>query len=494
MIHRTLIVVVVFALISGAVAAQTVDTPPLDIESHTTPIVPQNADQLELLATKLFPGYSWVDGFASDQSGRVVAAISEHESWITVWDPDTNAMRQFDPLDGLPASDQYEPHARRVTVSPDGTRLAAAAFLQVGEGVLQIWDIDSGSVVYTERMQEPYISNSSALKFSPDGQYLVASIGPHDLAWWDVAAGIRVNTISYRDYDLERTEYDHPPLGTVRDVYITPDNRMFFGIGGAIFEWNLETNASGHKYAMSNAVRLPDALADDARRGFETYPEFPHDDYIFWITVSPDERYIATGLRAGLRIWDTQDPAWELAFEHWDEAIATIAPDVEYVAGLQFSAAGDLLFVVDNDSLFVFSTETWEQLARYDYPFSAVKGLALNESGTLMYVGGVDYGIAVLAVADPNAPPFELPPSTDPGGPCRVEFAELAYSYTLPIPLHEYVYLYPFSPGEDLWLVGRLPDNSWWQDFSGNWISSRDLGPGTIVTGDCEELPIVLVP
>ncbi|MCA9903922.1 MAG: hypothetical protein KC547_08700, partial [Anaerolineae bacterium] len=309
--------------ISTSLSAQTVDTPPLDFERYSTPIGAQNVDHLKRLFIKHFPDYQWVDDFASDQSGRVVAAISHYEApLITIWDPDTGDTRQFDPLDGLPENLHSEPSPMRVAVSPDGTKLAASIYLETGEAVLEIWDIPSGDVAYTEVMQgDMRITNTSALAFSPDGAYLVAATDSHDLTWWDVATGSQLNTISYHDYDLERTELDNPPPGSIRDVFITPDNRVYFGLGFTIFEWNLVTNQLGHVYAISFAVRIPDAPPDGRPRGIPTYQDFPSDYNIISIAVSPDERYIVTGHFEGLLVWDTQDPVWDMSYEHWDDAI-----------------------------------------------------------------------------------------------------------------------------------------------------------------------------
>ncbi|MCA9910882.1 MAG: hypothetical protein KC519_19635, partial [Anaerolineae bacterium] len=150
---------------------------------------------------------------------------------------------------------------------------------------------------------------------------------------------------------------------------------------------------------------------------------------------------------------------------------------------------------------------TQEILAEYSYPwYTTITQLALNEAGTLVFVGNIHFGLAVFAVPDRDAPPFELPPSTEPGERCQIEFEFLApaYLYTLPVAHRDYVREI-LEPPWDATLIGRLADNSWWQvdyrdwQLEDNnhvelWLSSNDIGLGTIVTGDCDDLPVVTPP
>jgi len=491
-------IAILILLISTSLSAQKTEVPPLDVERYTTPIDAQNVDQLERLFIKSFPEHQWIDDMASDQSDRVVAAISQFQApLITVWYPVTGDTRQFDPLDGLPENLQSEPTLVRVAVNPDGTKLAASIDLESGESALEIWDVPGEEVAYTEVMQDDMrITNTSAMRFSPDGQYLVAATGSRDLTWWDVATGAKVNTISYHDYDLERTELDNPPPGNIRDVFITPDNRVYFGLGFTIFEWNLVTNQLGHVYAISFAVRIPDAPPDGRPRGIPTYQDFPSDYNIISIAVSPDERYIVTGHFEGVLVWDTQDPVWDMSYEHWDDAITRIGEgDIAGVFVVQFTPAGDVILATNNDGLIAVSTESWEQVARFDFPRSTILQLALNESGSILYLNSVNYGIGVLAVGEDDGP-FELPASSDPDGICFVEVTVTAYFYTQPIERNEYVYIDTYA-GDRVHPVGRLADNSWWLDESYGldlWIQSSAFGPETTVTGDCEDVPVVEAP
>jgi len=502
-----MVVALLTALTSTSLFAQTTEAPPLDIESYTTPIDVQNVDQVERLLVKQFADYQWVDEFAMDATGRVVAVSGRNSDSgdysIIVWNPDTGDTRTFNLKDGLSLPDDAIDRVDMLAVSPDGTRLVACCIQQGDQTLLRMWDIPSGDTVFTE--MSLYVS---ALEFSPDGTYLVAVLGALDIAWWDVATGAKVNTISYRDYDLQRTEDDFPPEGAIRDVFITSDNRMYFGQRGGIYEWNLETNALEHMYALSSSMRIPDAPPDAMPRGLPAYPEFPAAYNIVSIAVSPDEHYIATGHPEGLLIWDTQDPVWGMSFELWDEAITRVGADeIEFPLAIQFNVSGDLLFATDNGSVFAISTVTQEILAEYYYPwYTTITQAALNEAGTLVYVNSIHFGLAVFGIPDSDAPPFELPPSTEPGGRCQIEFESLspAYLYTLPVAHQEYL-REVLEPPWDVTLVGRLPDNSWWQvdyrDWRSEdkthielWLSSRDIGLGAIVTGDCDDLPVVLLP
>jgi len=494
------IVTVLTALGSTSLSAQTTEVPPLDVESYTTPIDAQNVDQLERLFVKLFPEYQWVGEFAMDATGNVVAVDgpnndrSDHS--IIVWNPATGDTRLFDPMDGLSLPDDDQDGDALLAVSPDGTWLAASGFLRDGRTVLRMWDIASGEVVLTEVTEDETVSS---LEFSPDGAYLVAAVNGRDLAWWDVATGTKVNAISYHDYDLERTELDNPPPGSIRDVFITSDNRVYFGLGFAVFEWNLVTNQLEHMYAISFAMRIPGAPPDGRPRGIPTYQDFPPDYNIVSITVSPDERYIVTGHQAGVLIWDTQDPVWDMSFDHWDTAITSIGADeIDYSFTLQFNPAGDVLFASEQDELFAIATESWEIRARYEYPWSVISSSKLNAPGTLVFLGYVDLGLAVLAVS-PEATPHTFPTATpvplmtlepNASGPCLIETTDETKVYVAADAERLYDII---EAGYELTPTGRLADNSWFRtDYAEAWIQASALGSTARMTGDCSELPVVI--
>ena len=127
-------IMLLIALISGSVAAQTVDVPPLDFERYSIPLDAQNVGQVERLLVKQFPDYMWVDEFAIDATGRVVAADGpnndRNDHSIIVWKPDSGDTRRFDLMDGLAVPDDYRDSDTRLAVSPDGSKLAAATYWQ----------------------------------------------------------------------------------------------------------------------------------------------------------------------------------------------------------------------------------------------------------------------------------------------------------------------------------------------------------------------------
>src|SRR5437899_8472412 len=58
---------------------------------------------------------------------------------------------------------------RAMSVSPDGTMVAAAATQYERPGEIRIWDIQSGKEVITVRLHPQSVSG---LAFSPDGKYV----------------------------------------------------------------------------------------------------------------------------------------------------------------------------------------------------------------------------------------------------------------------------------------------------------------------------------
>jgi WD40 repeat protein len=157
---------------------------------------------------------------------------------LAVWDRATGALKYV--LKG------FHNGVWSVAFSPDGKRLATGAGNQEGrapgaghrDGVVQVWDAESGTLVYDLTGHTACVWS---VAFSPDGKRLATAAGKRlekvrgDVRVWDLATG----------KELLRLE-EHE--GAVFGVGFSADGR-WFGTTGAdrkIRIWNIEMPEDGN--------------------------------------------------------------------------------------------------------------------------------------------------------------------------------------------------------------------------------------------------------
>ena len=139
-------------------------------------IQPENAARLEKLARW---GEGLPQGLAWLGADRLVVAATRA---LLIYDAVTFEMVQ-----------RIEPSAtlRSLAVSADGNTLAGGG----EEGVITLWDAQSGAVIQTLRAQRFAVL---ALAFSPDGRYLASAAWDNSLALWELPQGNLLQTFSTR--------------------------------------------------------------------------------------------------------------------------------------------------------------------------------------------------------------------------------------------------------------------------------------------------------
>ena len=190
-----------------------------------------------------------------DGEGRVLAATDRRGGWI--W----NLERRSDP----PLRFDH-PGAFYVSVSPDGRRIASGSWLE--ELGVKIWDAQSGKL---ERDLDPQ-ARGAIVKFSPDGQLLVSASG-EKFTFWETGSWNRVS--------------DFPATGP--------------NVGHAAFSPDGKTVALK---TASNIVQLVDLSSGES---FATL-QLPHQDYLTWLTFSPEGEKLVTMLmgQPGMATWNIQ--------------------------------------------------------------------------------------------------------------------------------------------------------------------------------------------
>ena len=207
-----------------------------------------------------------VNGVAFHPDGIRLASVSA-DTTIKVWD--TSPSHE---LFTLTAGQGPTMSA----LSPDGSLLAAGALIDGPMG-LRIWDAASAEPL--RRMEPPpelldedgaaVVRDIMHLAFSPDGQYLAASISYGDVYLWDVATGAYLRTFS----------------------------------GHRAWLWGLAFSPDGSRLATASHDMT--AKVWDVQTGQQLLTLSGHNNWIWSIDYSPDGRRLVTASRDNsVKVWD----------------------------------------------------------------------------------------------------------------------------------------------------------------------------------------------
>jgi RNA polymerase sigma factor (sigma-70 family) len=317
------------------------------------------------------------------------------------WD---GALRRWDAATGKPLSttDAYVGEVA-VTRTPDGKGMVAVD----ATGRLDVWDMIAGRV--TKTLQAPSRKRHDLL-FTPDGRQLLvaAESGPNTI--WDWPAAKQVG------------EFAPPPkLDPKADEYywgtlaFSPDGRLLgaskFGRGTWMWEWP-EKKLLWHDAKEQEAFSFPDNetlvcgawLGDielrDAATGVVKQsvpgPGLAH------LAYSPDHRRMVTAhLDGALRVRDGTT----------GEVLKEVKGFQKVVWSVAFSPSGWLLAAAGDNSVRVYDTASWQEVARFDGHDGTVRTVFFGPDEATLVSASAEDGTALVWSLRP--PDSREPPDPD---------------------------------------------------------------------------------
>jgi WD40 repeat protein len=258
--------------------------------------------------------------------------------------------------------------------------LASGNFDFATGGVIQFWDIDSGSRLFE---LDGHQSPVQALAFDPAGELLASGSG-------------RASEIGETElWDMDTKQpiglFDQT-VGGVHSIAFSPDGTLFAAAcgDGKIRVRNVEDGSL--VFELSLDEHLPYSVA-----------------------FSPDGAYLASGgddssfgLGGIVRIWDLSDGALAHSFDFGIYAIRTLA----------YSPDGSVLAVAgDSQIISLARTATFELLDTLKGHAGPINSLAFSPDGKLLASGSDDRYVRVWFVGDLMEPEEPDAGDTEDGGP-----------------------------------------------------------------------------
>jgi WD40 repeat protein len=277
---------------------------------------------------------------AFSPDGRLIV-VGYTDGTYRIWDRGSGT--EAFAIEYPPFSEACQPLAYLATFSADGKLLATAH--PCGEG-LSIWDVASGQLVSTLRVDEP--NRFWGVQFSPDGQLIATQLyEASEIRVWEARTGNVVSVVEGKQQAHFRQTFS---LDSRRIVTAALDD-------GSATIWDIASGSSVRRLHSGDAIQewvayspngalivtTDDQFAAhvwDADSGSPVTDLVGHSSWIEAIEFSANSRWImTTSIDHSVRIWDSS--SGELLAEYSDPSVLRI---LSYVLG-GFSPDGRWIYL-----------------------------------------------------------------------------------------------------------------------------------------------------
>ena len=265
--------------------------------------------------------------------------------------------------------------------SPVNASLVASA----GEsGVIKLWHLQNSTVTTLRG----HTDKVNAIAFSPNGQLLVSGSDDYTVKVWDISRRQEIENLQHRT-DNARSQ--------IKAVAFAPNGQRLATAGMHVKLWDT--------------------------RNWREVTTLQHDEWVWTVAFSPDDRLLATGGRGGnLRIWNVQqrrivktlegdtDTVYAVAFSPdnrrlasagWDGKVTlwrrsdwghlgTLTSQHGTIFTVDFSPDGKMLASTGHESVNLWAVDSGENIATLRGHAEWVNALAFSPGGAILASGGDD--------------------------------------------------------------------------------------------------------
>ena len=243
----------------------------------------------------------WVRSIAfSPDGGKIATATStpsQENGMLRLWDTDTGQH-----LRTLAPPSPYGEAIECIAFRPDGRRIAGG----IGEGKVHLWNVNTGKLLQTLSLG----TWSTSVAFRPDGKRILAG-GLGNAHLWNTSTGRLIRTLSTGVWTSTYVSFS---LNGERIAALNADE--------SVSTWNINTgrpirtfksdrfkkvafSPNGKKIATVNFFADPEVRLWNVNTG-KHLQTLSHPVEIWSVAFSPDGNIIATGSNNGtIRLWNT---------------------------------------------------------------------------------------------------------------------------------------------------------------------------------------------
>lgn len=239
--------------------------------------------------------------------------VAGGEVGLCAWNTSTGNLLYYSNASPANGIDIY--NADKVTWSPDGQKIAAAATSSSSPyfEVVQVWNAADGSHVYTHNSHTSPPANSgpvNAMAWSPDSKHIASGSSDKTVQVWDVSGEGKV--LTYQGHTTPVSVVAWSPTGDliaslgqdgIVQVWNAHDGSNHYHLGSAAYQ---VTAISWSPHGTFLVAGMQDGLVQvwNGHTGVHIFDCNAHNGAVLVLAWSPDQRFIASGsLDQTVKIW-----------------------------------------------------------------------------------------------------------------------------------------------------------------------------------------------